>query len=271
VFRAPEKCSIHWNTSHKGANWAKIPVSTFGFVKFTNAKLLDIYRKIISFLSQSRVTSWPWCASYGKKVKGGLLEDSYCWIFENDDFRNGTLSKKASCSGSKGILERATDAQINNATAVLRDVIYMSVDNQPNLISHVRRQHDKTGERGFEDANAWEILSKIFSDTLKDPLLQSTYVIIDALDGCTKDRDLLLGLIAQKSSEYQRVKWIVSSHRSLLASDTFDETKTVEIWDLVTRRCKTTFKGHSEWVTSLSWSQDRSWLASGSEDHTVRI
>lgn len=54
-------------------------------------------------------------------------------------------------------------------------------------------------------------LCQRYSVIFKDPLLQSTYVTIDALDGCTKDRDLLLGLIAQKSSEYQRVEWIVSS------------------------------------------------------------
>ncbi|KAJ5967966.1 hypothetical protein N7501_004214 [Penicillium viridicatum] len=134
-----------------------------------------------------------------EKVKGGLLKGSYCWIFENDDFKEWHFKQENQLLWIKGDLGK-----------VLR-VIYILVDNQSNLISHVRRQHDKTGEKGFEDANAWETLSKIFSDILKDPLLQSTYVIIDALDGCTKDRDLLLGLIAQKSSEYQRVKWIVSS------------------------------------------------------------
>ncbi|OQD69105.1 hypothetical protein PENPOL_c002G03453 [Penicillium polonicum] len=172
-----------------------------------------------------------------EKVKGGLLKDSYCWIFENDDFKEWHFKQENQLLWIEGDLGKgqarllcgiinelklssetcrlfffcqATDARINNATAVL-GVIYMLVDNQSNLISYVRRQHDKTGEKGFEDANAWETLSKIFSDILKDPLLQSTYVIIDALDGCIKDRDLLLGLIAQKSSEYQRVKWIVSS------------------------------------------------------------
>jgi hypothetical protein len=106
---------------------------------------------------------------------------------------------------------QATDARINHATAVLRGLIYMLVDTQPNLISHVRQQHEKAGKKGFEDVNAWETLSKVFSDILKDPLLQSTYVIIDALDECTKDRDLLLDLVVRKSSLCPRVKWIVSS------------------------------------------------------------
>ncbi|CAI7663928.1 unnamed protein product [Penicillium viridicatum] len=192
---------VYIGTPHNGpwmANWAKIPASTFGFVKATNAKLLDVLQKDNQLLKSIQGDFLATVCQLREKVKDGLLEDSYRWIIKSDDFRNGTLSKKARCSGSKGILERATDAQINNATAVLRDVIYMLVDNQSNLISHVRRQHDKTGEKGFEDVNASETLSRIFSDILKDPLLQSTYVIIDALDECTKHRDLLLGLIIQK-------------------------------------------------------------------------
>ncbi|CAI7616134.1 unnamed protein product [Penicillium glandicola] len=173
-----------------------------------------------------------------EKVKGGLLKDSYRWIFENNDFKQWRYKQRSQLLWIKGdpgkgktmllcgiinelkassescvvfFFCQATDARINHANAVLRGLIYMLVDNQPNLISHIRRQHDKTGGKGFEDVNAWENLSKIFSDILKDPLLQSTYVIIDALDECTKDRDLLLGFIAQKSSVYPRVKWIVSS------------------------------------------------------------
>ena len=54
-------------------------------------------------------------------------------------------------------------------------------------------------------------MSKIFTNILEDPRLRSTYLIIDALDECTKDLSLLLNLVVQKSSQYSRVKWIVSS------------------------------------------------------------
>jgi hypothetical protein len=33
---------------------------------------------------------------------------------------------------------QATDSRINNATAVLRGLIYMLIDQQPSLVSHVR-------------------------------------------------------------------------------------------------------------------------------------
>ncbi|KAJ5372779.1 hypothetical protein N7517_004785 [Penicillium concentricum] len=176
-----------------------------------------------------------------ERVKGRLLENSYRWIFENDDFKKWRYEQRSQLLWIKGdpgkgktmllcgivnelkslskayvvfFFCQATDARINHATAVLRGLIYMLVDEQPNLISHVRRQHDKTGKQGYEDANAWETLSNIFSDILEDPDLQSTCVIIDALDECIKDRDLLLDLVAQKSSVCTRVKWLVSS-RSL--------------------------------------------------------
>ncbi|KAI7970505.1 hypothetical protein EIK77_005223 [Talaromyces pinophilus] len=106
---------------------------------------------------------------------------------------------------------QSTDVRINCATAVLRGLIFMLVDQQPSLMSHVRRQYDKTGKQIFEGVNAWEALSDIFTSILEDPLLKNTYLIIDALDECTTGLNHLLKLVAQKSSAYPHVKWIVSS------------------------------------------------------------
>ncbi len=106
---------------------------------------------------------------------------------------------------------QATDARINNATAVLRGLLYLLVKQQRSLISHIRESYDDSGRRLFEDANAWVALSEIFEKILGDLCLQSTYLIIDALDECTTDLKLLLDLIVQMSSAYPHVKWIVSS------------------------------------------------------------
>jgi hypothetical protein len=54
-------------------------------------------------------------------------------------------------------------------------------------------------------------LSEIFTNILQDPSLNSTYLIIDALDECVADLPKLLDFIVQKSSASPRVKWIVSS------------------------------------------------------------
>lgn len=106
---------------------------------------------------------------------------------------------------------QATDLRINNATAVLRGLLYMLVHQQPLLASHIRKKHDHAGKSLFEDANAWVALSEIFADVLHDASLSTTYLIIDALDECVIDLPRLLAFIAKQSSASSRVKWIVSS------------------------------------------------------------
>ncbi|KAJ5456080.1 uncharacterized protein N7458_004344 [Penicillium daleae] len=117
---------------------------------------------------------------------------------------------------------QATDVRINHATSVLRGLISMMVDQQPILISHVRKQYDKAGKQVFEDVNAWEALSEILASILEDPLLRTTYLIIDALDECTMGLYRLLEFVAQKSSAYPHIKWIVSSRNWPTIEETLD-------------------------------------------------
>jgi NACHT domain len=106
---------------------------------------------------------------------------------------------------------QATDSRINNATAVLRGLLYLLVNQQPSLDWHIRKKHDHVGKALFEDANAWVALSELFTDILQDPSLNSTYLIVDALDECVAGFPELLDFIVQKSRVSARVKWIVSS------------------------------------------------------------
>jgi hypothetical protein len=110
---------------------------------------------------------------------------------------------------------QGTDSRINNATAVLRGLIYLLVNEQSSLILHVRKKYDHAGKALFEDANAWVALSEIFANILQDPGLKSTYLIVDGLDECQKDLLQLLDLIVQMSSISPCVKWIVSSRNWL--------------------------------------------------------
>lgn len=98
---------------------------------------------------------------------------------------------------------QATNDRINNATAVLRGLIYMLVRQQLSLLTHIR-------DGSFEGENAWHELLGAFTNILEDPRLQSTYLVIDELDECTTDLGRLLRLL-KKSSAYSHVKWIVSS------------------------------------------------------------
>ncbi|KAL2126257.1 hypothetical protein VTI74DRAFT_1305 [Chaetomium olivicolor] len=171
--------------------------------------------------------------------KGGLLRDSYHWVLSHVDFQRwrddghgqllwirgdpgkgktmllcgiiNELKTTAPTANISFFFCQATDARINNATAVLRGLIYMLVTQEPALISHLRESYDGFGKRRFEGPNSWVALSKIFTSILEDPRSRRTYLIIDALDECTGDPDRLLDLVVQKSSAYPNVKWIVSS------------------------------------------------------------
>lgn len=173
-------------------------------------------------------------------AKGGLLLDSYRWVLDNPEFqrwrdsqRNRLLWMKGDPGKGKtmllcGIINelsksvaettllsyffcQATDSRINNATAVLRGLIFMLVSQQPSLVVHVRKKYDHAGNTLFEDANAWVALSEIITDMLQDPSLKGIYFITDALDECVTGLPKLLDLIVQTSSTSSHIKWIISS------------------------------------------------------------
>jgi hypothetical protein len=82
---------------------------------------------------------------------------------------------------------------------------------EPLLMPHIRENYHQAGKQLFEDANAWVALSAIFDDTIRDPGLGITYLVIDALDECIAGLEGLLDLIIQTSTANSRVKWIISS------------------------------------------------------------
>ncbi|KAJ6144961.1 hypothetical protein N7470_008856 [Penicillium chermesinum] len=175
-----------------------------------------------------------------ENTKGGLFKDSYRWILDNKEFKQWQDSEKNRLLWIRGdpgkgktmllcgVIEeltrlygdnasisfffcQATDMRINSATSVLRGLIYLLVKNHSSLLHHVRARYDYAGKTLFEDVNAWNALSTIFRDILNDPTLQTTYLIIDALDECTNGLRFLLDLIVQESSVNPQIKWIVSS------------------------------------------------------------
>jgi hypothetical protein len=175
-----------------------------------------------------------------EETKGGLLKDAYRWILDNPDFRQwrdnpqnqllwvradpgkgktmllcGIIDELQDSMGARGLLSyffcQATDSRIRSAVAVLRGLLYLLVNQQPSLISHVRKKYDHAGKTLFEDVNAWVALTDIFTSILQDPSLKSTYLIVDALDECITDLPKLLDFIAKKSSTSPRIKWLVSS------------------------------------------------------------
>ncbi|KAG9245547.1 beta transducin-like protein HET-D2Y [Calycina marina] len=92
---------------------------------------------------------------------------------------------------------QATDDPINNASAALHGLISLPIDQQPLLISHIRRRYDHADKAVFEDVNAWVALYEIFISILQNPSLKSIYLIIDALDECKANVHQLLDLTSQ--------------------------------------------------------------------------
>ncbi|OQE07888.1 hypothetical protein PENFLA_c154G04290 [Penicillium flavigenum] len=193
-----------------------------------------------------------------QNTNGGLLKDSYCWVLDNEEFQRwrdnqdncllwirgdpgkgktmllcGIIDELTRSFGDTANISfffcQATDVRINKATAVLRGLIYSLVKKQPFLLSYVKSQYDHAGKALFEDINAWNALSRIFTDILKDATLPSTYLIIDALDECTTGLPSLLDLITQVSSTYPQIKWIVSSRNWPDIEERLDTTHTAPI------------------------------------------
>lgn len=172
--------------------------------------------------------------------KGGLLKDAYCWVLQTSEYQQwcsaevssilwikgdpgkgktmllcGIIEDLEKSSGRLSVLSyffcQATDLRADNATAVLRGLIYMFVQQQPSLVSHFQAKYDIAGRALFEDVNAWVALAGILRSMLEDPLLDGAYIIVDALDECSTDRDKLLDFIVDVSTACAKFKWIVSS------------------------------------------------------------
>jgi hypothetical protein len=176
-----------------------------------------------------------------EQTKGGLLKDSYKWILGNREFQKwrddeqsrllwikgdagkgktmlliGIINELTELTANTGLLSfffcQGTDSQLNNATALLRGLIYLLLIKQNILISHLRTEYKSAGKALFEDTNAFYALSEIFRNMLQDPRLTTTCLIIDALDECETGLPELLKLITETAvASSTGVKWIVSS------------------------------------------------------------
>ncbi|KAL4733207.1 hypothetical protein BDV11DRAFT_175905 [Aspergillus similis] len=172
-------------------------------------------------------------------TKGGLLDDSFRWILDSAEYQEWYKSPGSQLLWIKGdagkgktmlmigivkqlskpdlshlhafFLCQGTDVKLNNATAVLRGLIYMLVTQQPRLITRLRQRYDTEGPRLFESSNAFYSLSTVFEDIVRHLQQSPVHLFIDALDECKADLEGLIRLIVRTMSMTSRVKWIVSS------------------------------------------------------------
>ena len=110
----------------------------------------------------------------------------------------------------------------NSATAILRSKIWMLVAQQPDLMKHIRQEHDRQHRDNiFSDSrNALEAASRIFKK-----LVMSTapaYLAVDALDECDEDLETLLQLISTSLKSSKDITWIISSRPHINVHVLFD-------------------------------------------------
>eukprot|EP00911_Craspedida_sp_UC1_P002761 UC1_evm1s2025 len=101
---------------------------------------------------------------------------------------------------------------------------------------------------------------------------KNNYNLIKTLTGHTDEvRSVALdaNVIVSGSNDKTIKVWDRNPDGKTLASGS--EDKTVRLWDLETKQAITTLEGHTDGVSSVSFSPDGKTLASGSGDKTVRL
>lgn len=102
---------------------------------------------------------------------------------------------------------------LNTATSALRSLIWMLVDQQWHLLSHVWKSYDKLGPGLFDADDAFYQLAEIFEAMLQDPRLLPAYFVVDALNECTTEEpglQALLRVILSSVESSKKVKWLLS-------------------------------------------------------------
>jgi hypothetical protein len=107
---------------------------------------------------------------------------------------------------------QSTRPELNNATSVLRGLLYLLIAQKGALMRHVQGRYETVGKQLFEGPNAVYALREILADMLDDASLPPTYLLVDALDECTSGLPELLRIITDSSiGRRSRVKWLVTS------------------------------------------------------------
>ncbi|KAF2682556.1 hypothetical protein K458DRAFT_454550, partial [Lentithecium fluviatile CBS 122367] len=163
-----------------------------------------------------------------EETKGGLLEGPYRWVLNNASFQQlhkdpqsrllwikGDPGKgktmllcgviKELKKSTAGLLSfffcQSTNSRVNSATAVLRGLIYLLVNQQPSLVSHLQKKFDQAGQSVFEDANAGVALSDIFAKMIRDSDLKMACLVVNALNKCVADAKARLSLELKQNAE----------------------------------------------------------------------
>ena len=107
------------------------------------------------------------------------------------------------------------DERRNTAVSIFRGLIYLIIDQEKTLVSHIRKRDDIPGRRLFEGENALYALQEILMDILTDQRLDRVYLMVDALDECDSEiHNLLKWIMSPDPRIPQKIKWLTTSRNN---------------------------------------------------------
>lgn len=181
-----------------------------------------------------------------EQSKGGVLGQCYNWVFQCPELQAWQESKdtrllwlkgtpgKGKTMAMIGLVDTLTDQMnaqsrsylpyffcqnsiphLNNANSVLRALIWKLLWMNRSLSKYIPDEYICKRDRGreiFDGPNAFAILTGMLAVMLRDPSLNTVFLLIDALDECDSGMRALLDWIIKESLDGStKAKWILSS------------------------------------------------------------
>ncbi|PLB49711.1 WD40 repeat-like protein [Aspergillus steynii IBT 23096] len=181
-----------------------------------------------------------------EQSKGGLLRESFSWVLTHPTYQQWQKNEESTLLWIRGdagkgktmlmlgtidelakenpVSQRAdglpllsyffcqgSDSRLNNATAVLRGLLYLLAVQQPSLLRHLRSKYESMGRRLFEGPDAVYSLMEVLLTIFRESGIPEALLVIDAVDECENNLPQLLDFITQLMKLGRKVKWIISS------------------------------------------------------------
>lgn len=182
-------------------------------------------------------------------AKSTLLSESCAWVFQDVAFRawseepdssnvlwihgdpgkGKTMIMMAAIEELENRLKRGledgtliyffcqkSDERLNNAAAVLRGLLHMLIVQTPHpVIKQLKTRHESffTSKNRQGADNVWA-LQRMLLDVLDGAIPGRVFIVIDALDECAQDLDMLIALLQDQSRRKRsedRIRWMVTS------------------------------------------------------------
>ncbi|KAL6867028.1 hypothetical protein J3F83DRAFT_739731 [Trichoderma novae-zelandiae] len=141
--------------------------------------------------------------------------DSRSSVSTDSEEEISTMSEDVPCALAYYFCGR-TGHGLDNSARVLRSLIYSLLQQQPRLISHLRKMKRSTGRDRLDNSNDFIALFGVFFQMLKDERFPKTYFVLDGINEQSSNDDEhglndLLQLIHTAVKLQPKARWIVSA------------------------------------------------------------